>query len=484
MSVRTGETIWLSCEDDSGVGDDSWMGYAIGLTATDRIGAAIARGGARFNKLHANGPVCSVSRILLLLGQNCLSAGAFTTLFSDAVQNNQWNETSGLGRDDQTIYKIFAERGWKVGHFGKWHAGAGADVRSMLDLGVAAFSGWAFPNLPDGTRSMTDPQRATLGEFDDYITRDPWVADDTLAWLDTIKPTDNIVLSTQWLYPHYPNYIREAWLAKVEGLNERDKFRNSPGAEVDRHSARAKFAAAGYGNDLQVGRVLNKLREMGRLPKAHIIQTSDNGGGTRMLNPTTTDQCSYAGPNRGAKGTVYDGGLQVRGSYTAPGVDPGLEVNTVMYHMDLLPTLAEAFDITYDNSLADGESMLDVLVDGKDRPRATDVPTVTIQAHTNETSPWARSPNIRWHSPAGHIVREEHELFINLDGTEFAFYKTHGDDGHERDLRGVAPYATQMYGQFMHDRSMELRDRGLSVRGDTAGKTPMIRRPHLGRPLT
>ncbi|HQU69954.1 MAG TPA: arylsulfatase [Albidovulum sp.] len=93
-------------------------------------------------------------------------------------------------------------------------------------------------------------------------------------------------------------------------------------------------------HDMQVGQMLDKLKEMGELDNTIVIWSTDNGPSheARIHGGTT--------PFRGEKMTTYEGGTRVPFIAWWPGRIPGGRVMLgVQANMDILPTLAAAAGI-------------------------------------------------------------------------------------------------------------------------------------------
>lgn len=98
-------------------------------------------------------------------------------------------------------------------------------------------------------------------------------------------------------------------------------------------SARGLFGDVVEELDDSTGQILDKLRALGLGEKTLVIFTSDNG-------PERNTPGS-AGPLRGTKHTVYEGGLRVPCIAWWPGHVPSARVcNEFVTSLDLLPTLA------------------------------------------------------------------------------------------------------------------------------------------------
>jgi arylsulfatase A len=105
--------------------------------------------------------------------------------------------------------------------------------------------------------------------------------------------------------------------------------------------------------DYQVGRLLGTLRASGAAGNTFTLFTSDNG----PIEPGS------AGPLRGGKGTLWEGGIRLPGIMRWPGhIQPGRVIDTPACGLDLLPTFCEIAGVAAPADRAlDGESILAVL---------------------------------------------------------------------------------------------------------------------------
>jgi arylsulfatase A-like enzyme len=101
-----------------------------------------------------------------------------------------------------------------------------------------------------------------------------------------------------------------------------------------------EFAAMTEDLDAAVGRLLDKVRELGLHENTYIFYLSDNGG--RGTLPGSQDLgFGLNHPLRGAKSTMYEGGIRVPFFVVGPGVKAGSVSHVPVTGLDILPTMAE-----------------------------------------------------------------------------------------------------------------------------------------------
>ena len=110
--------------------------------------------------------------------------------------------------------------------------------------------------------------------------------------------------------------------------------------------------------DSYVGEIVEELEQLGIANNTAVFFTSDNGP---VDNERTVFLDSSAG-KRGAKGTVYEGGLSVPLIVKWAGVvSAGYSDDTPWMFMDVFPTLADLAGVSYSGDL-DGVSLLPTLL--------------------------------------------------------------------------------------------------------------------------
>jgi len=110
-----------------------------------------------------------------------------------------------------------------------------------------------------------------------------------------------------------------------------------------------------YELDQNIGRLLKALEDQGLRDNTYVFFTSDNGGSKKIPGASAARPTNY--PLRGAKQTLYEGGIRVPFIVCGPGIVPGSVDHTPVVGYDFLPTFY---------ALAGGTVPLPDEIDGKD----------------------------------------------------------------------------------------------------------------------
>jgi len=319
--ARSRPNILFIMADDLGYADLSCYGRREFETpALD----ALAAGGIRLLDAYANSPVCSATRTALITGryQYRLPVGLEEPL---GVRN------VGLPPEHPTLPSLLQAAGYGTSLLGKWHLGALPDYGPMKS-GYDHF--WGFrgggvdyfthkylgkPDLWDGDQPI---------EVQGYLT--DLLAQRTIETIaDHARTQTPFFISLHFNAPHWPWEGPEDE-AEATRLDESGK----PTAlfHYDGGSQRT-YAQMVTHMDMQIGRILAVLDELGLAEDTLVVFTSDNGG----------ERFSDTWPFTGRKTELLEGGLRIPAIVRWPGRLPAGQTSTqTAMSMDWLPTLLAA----------------------------------------------------------------------------------------------------------------------------------------------
>jgi arylsulfatase A-like enzyme len=302
----------------------------------------LAMKGVRFTQFYAAAPVCSPSRASLMTGRYPQRAGLATNASSERGEGFEMPGTQ------ITMAEMFKAAGYKTGHFGKWHMGYSPETmpnQQGFDYSYGHMGGcidnyshffyWQGPNRHDLWRNGVEiweegkyfPQRMVeeIGEYLESNQNNPFF----LYWALNI--------------PHYP----------LQGV---EKWRNY---YKDLSSPRKEYAASISTMDENIGEVLNKLEELGLDENTIIVFQSDHG---HSEEERTFGGGGFAGPYKGAKFSLFEGGVRIPSIISWPGSIPQNEVRHQMAtNIDWFPTLLELAGIPQAKHKIDGKSIVNII---------------------------------------------------------------------------------------------------------------------------
>ena len=360
--------------DDVGFGDLACYGHPYAITPNlDRL----AKEGTLFRQFHVTGSVCPTSR-----------AGFMTS------RNPSWfpNYTADFGfLNTMTITKLLHDYGgYFVGHIGKWNIGprpadGNEDLNDRNRYGI------------DDVRligSIRDDPRGKEGQrFDEaiqflqerYDAQQEQIRNDQKkqpfylnVWIyathTPVEPPDELIEPFKDL--HVDRGLFGQHMQSVfNAIDAKDQSSGGTGDLVDR-SMRAYLGEV-YGMDVQIGRLLDKLDELGMADDTVVVFSSDNGPAKLSAG---INNSGWAGGLRGSKHNFYEGGTREPFIVRWPNKVPAGYINndSLMSGLDWFPTIARLaqvnspsnpnFTNTY-QSYIEGEDVSDIWL-GKNRYRS------------------------------------------------------------------------------------------------------------------
>jgi len=228
--------------------------------------------------------------------------------------------------------------------------------------------------------------------------------------------------------PHYA--VHTPLQAKAELI---EKYKNKPGSNGQNNP---KYAAMIESTDEGVGRILDKLDELGLAEDTIVFFFSDNGG----VKGITSNQ-----PLRGGKGMLYEGGIREPMVVCWPGVvEPGTASETPVIGVDLFPTILEMAGVpTPEDKLLDGESIVPLLKMQGDFDR--EAIFWHFPAYLQGKAEGARDPHFRTR-PAGAVRAGDWKLIEYFEDSAMELYNLADDIAEQNNLVDAMPEkATELH---------------------------------------
>jgi arylsulfatase A len=296
----------------------------------------IAREGMHFTDAYSASPICSPTRASLMTGKN--PARLHLTdyipggLFPYAPLQGQAIQTY-LPLEEKILPQYLAEKGYVCGHFGKWHLSPDRhfdEPGRFYDPQYRGFYDVLLNAKPEEDHNPYDDAHHV-----ESITQR------SLKFLEENKDKPFFLYMSHHVV-HRPLIETPELIEKYASKPDSDNPVNNPimGAMVERM-------------DNGIGRVLDKLDELGLTGNTVVIYYSDNGG-LKLLQSQD--------PLRGGKAMVFEGGIRVPFCVRWPGViEPGSKSSIPVISDDFFPTILEIVGIKPGMEGRDGKSMVSIL---------------------------------------------------------------------------------------------------------------------------
>ncbi len=403
----TQPNIILAMADDQGWGDTGFNGHKVLKTPNlDKM----SRAGLRFTRFYSGAPVCSPTRGSCLTGRHPYRYGIF---FANA-NNGDGPSKYALRPEEVTLAEALKTRGYTTAHFGKWHLGdfTGEKKSSPGDNG---FDEW-FSTVrkvqtvdPAGYWENGAPVREKLTGDDSRI-----IMDRALGFIGRARKP---FLAVIWFHtPHEPVRALPEYRAKFASYSEKEQH----------------FWGAITALDEQMGRLRRELRRLGIHRNTMLWYASDNGPEGDQQGPQWP---GAAGPWRGRKRSLFEGGIRVPGLLEWPDrVKPGV-TDVMCSTSDYYPTVLDALGFRAEKQAepVDGISLLP-LIEGRMRERPLPVAFETMGSTRG--------------SPKLALIENRYKLLTSLDDSEEMLFDLAADPGETRNLLASTP-----------DRAGAMRDR-------------------------
>ena len=358
--------IVLILADDLGYGDLGAYGQKkIRTPNLDRLAAE----GIRFTQAYAGGTVCAPSRCALMTG---LHTGHCRTRGNGGGGSPRSNLP--LAPSDVCVAEVLKKAGYATALIGKWGLGEEGSTGIPTRKGFDHFFGYLnqhhahnyYPDLlwkGEKKVAIDNPQSKidNVAEKFNVYAPDLFLAD-ALRFID-VHRTNPFFLYFATTIPHANN---EKTRATGEG-NEVPS--DEPYSSEDWPRAEKNKAAMITRLDADVGKLLQKLRDLDLESDTVVIFSSDNGphqeGGNKV------DFFASSGPFRGFKRSLTDGGIRVPAIVRWPGrAKAGAVSDHDWAFWDFLPTACELAGASVPPGL-DGISFVPTLT-GKGEQKAHD----------------------------------------------------------------------------------------------------------------
>ena len=299
-------------------------------------------------------PVCAPTRASLMTGRYSLRTGVRDTYNGGAIMSNT----------ETTIAEILKEADYSTGIFGKWHLGDNYPFRpseqgfdeSIIHLAGGIGQVGDFTNYYKGNTSYFDPilwKNNKKNQYDGYCS--DIFAENAVKFIEKNK-NKPFFCYLSFNAPHTPLQVPKKYYNMYKDLDPELGFNDeslaSKMSEKDKEDARRIYGMVTNIDD-NIGKVLNKLTELGIEEETIIIFMTDNG----------PQQFRYNSNMKGLKGTVYNGGTRVPFYIKyAEKFKNSKVISRMSAHIDILPTILELCNLKIPSDRKiDGQSLVPLI---------------------------------------------------------------------------------------------------------------------------
>ncbi|MGQ7867924.1 sulfatase family protein [Sunxiuqinia sp. sy24] len=436
--AATPNIVFVMC-DDLGWGDIGFNGNEIIKTPNLDM---LAGKGITFNRFYAASAVCSPTRASCLTGRNPYRLGIP-------------NANSGhLKTEEITLPELLKQKGYATGHFGKWHLGTlttqvkdanrgrpgdsthysipsmhGYDTYFVTESKVPTYDPMLKPatfdtekgeSLRYGWKAIEDKSTAELFETFYWIGEETSetenldgddskiIVDRAIPFIENSLEKGQPFFSVIWIHtPHLPVVASEEIMNEYGAYSYREQL----------------YYATISAMDQQMGRLWEKLEELGEAENTLIWFCSDNG--PELRTPGS------AGPYRGRKRDLYEGGVRVPAFCVWPqGIEAGQKTDFPCFTSDYLPTVVDLLELNFpDERPIDGISLTEVLKGKK--------------AEREKPMGFRYLERLSW-------VTQEYKLISTDNGKTFELYHLLNDPGEQNNIMAQnSELAAQMKADLM-----------------------------------
>ncbi len=334
--------------DDLGYGDLGCYGQRwIKTPNIDRI----RREGMKFTDFYAGSPVCAPSRCTLMTGMHTGHAyirGNGNPPGRKKLRGNpEWPGQNPIPANTVTIAKLLKKQGYATAAIGKWGLGYHGSQGDATNQGFDLFFGyncqiqahnyyprWLWKN--DKKIMLKGNDRGLTGK---QYSQDLFIGE-ALSFIRQNK-TKPFFLYLPFTVPHLSLQVPEDSLDQYKGKIPETPYKHRSGYLKNPYP-HAAYAAMITRMDKGIGQIMALVKQLGLDDDTIIFFTSDNGPTFERLGGADSTFFDSAGPFRGRKGSVYEGGLRVPMVVRWPGhIKPDSTTHLISALWDVMPTLCD-----------------------------------------------------------------------------------------------------------------------------------------------
>jgi len=400
----------------------------------------LAQEGMRFTTAYAAANVCSPTRYSIMTGKYPARSNITNHLGNNRSERF---DPAPLGNvmplEEKTFGTTFKNAGYRTAYMGKWHLGRLGPAQHGFDI-VTGDSRFLAPEYKDIELVQNPPITPDHPTF--IETRTDWITRDALTVLDAFQSMEKkpFLLFLSLYQVHTPHGASEKYVEPYRkkkselGLqddntkdfaNEEQNFISTDDPRLTRiRQNHEVYAGMMSHTDECVGRILDKLDELGLRENTIVVFMSDNGGLTSSEGLPTSNL-----PFRCGKGWMYEGGIREPLIFRYPKlVKPNTVCDVPVISTDFYPTLLDLAGLPLQpQQHLDGISFAPLL-----RGERQDLPTRDLFWH------YPHYGN-QGGFPSSAIRRGDYKLIQRLEDGREHLFNLREDVGERNDLAEKMP---------------------------------------------
>ncbi|WP_145264004.1 arylsulfatase [Planctomycetes bacterium Pan216] len=312
----------------------------------------IAAQGIRFTQFYSGNAVCAPARCCLMTGKH--PGHAFIRTNNAAKHLHHLASKFGwefdgqrpIPDDEVTLAEVLKQKGYATAAIGKWglgHFGTSGDPNKQ---GFDLFYGFncqrhAHNHYPRFL--WRNHKKEVLPGNDRTLNGETYSQDKfTEVALEFIRENKDrpFFLYLPFAIPHLSIQAPEKSVAEYRGKIPEEDYKHK--GYLQHPTPRAGYAAMITHMDRDIGKILSLVGKLGLNDETLVIFTSDNGPTYERLGGSDSEFFESAGPMRGLKGSLYEGGIRVPLVAKWPGhIKPDSTSDHLCAFWDLMPTIAQ-----------------------------------------------------------------------------------------------------------------------------------------------
>ncbi|MCX7011407.1 MAG: sulfatase-like hydrolase/transferase [Candidatus Sumerlaeota bacterium] len=389
--------IILAMADDMGWGDPGFNGNKVIKTPNlDEM----AKAGLRFERFYSGAPVCSPTRGSCLTGRHPYRYGI-------------WTANAGhMRKEEITLAEALKTQGYATGHFGKWHLGTLNPEQSGKGARRNAARNYTTPGMNGSDEWFATEYGVRLWDPMKDNTVNPYyhngqVETENTEGCDSRVLMDRAIPFIRKAVSEKTPFLAVIWFhAPHEPIEAGPEFRAMYSEyEEDLQHYYGVITAL----DVQMGRLRKELRDLDVAENTILWFCSDNGpeGDTGDKGRTR----GSAGPFRGRKRSLFEGGVHVPGLLEWPArIQPGSVTSVSCSTLDYFPTTLDllGFKMEGQPEPIDGVSLAPLFA-GKMKERPVPIPFETLGGAGSKASRG---------SPRMALIDNRFKLLTDMEGKE------------------------------------------------------------------